>query len=1106
MRIPRLLWLALILAAVRVFAAMPPVTVARPTHPGAGQVFYFVLTDRFANGSTANDTGGFGGGPDEHGFDPTRISHFHGGDFAGLTAQLDYLKALGVTAVWVTPSLKNKPVQAGTAGYHGYWITDFLQIDPHLGTNEEFRAFIRDAHARGIKVFMDIITNHTADVIGYRDGEYSYRPKSAAPYRDASGRPFDERTVAFNGLNDPAAFPALSIERSFPYVPAVPPAEAAIKRPAWLNDLTLYHNRGNTTFQGENAVHGDFVGLDDLFTEHPRVVQGMIEIFRGWLESGVDGFRIDTVKHVNPEFWQAFSPAIRARARELGRPDFLQFAEVYNEAGDSSALADYSTQVPIDTTLDFGFFNAARRFVSQAGDAAALAEFFDRDDYYIDHDSNVHATTTFLGNHDAGRFAYFLQQDNPRASRAELEQLVRLGHGLLFLARGQPVIYYGDEQGMTGTGNDMRARESMFASQASGYKELALLGTTRTGADDKFDPAHPFYRFFARLAAVRAGSPAFARGTLLPRPTGVPAVAAFSRLERDERVEYLVVLNNSRTTAAELHVPTSQPAGARMRRWFDSASDGPGDGGELATIDDAGRVAVKLAPLQFVVWRAEAPLGPIIPATLRWAAPQSGAVLTFASREIDGTEVPIRQELRVEVGGGDGVGAVTFLLQRKSRPGQLEYLGTDDTPPYRIFWRPPADWAADDTAEFVATFDNLRGGVATARLVGVTVAPTKLQFGIAGATVPRIVEAPVAELSATLGETVEFTVRAEGTGPLEFQWLREGIELPGATAATLRLAKVTRAEAGSYRVMVRNREGTTLSAGTKLNVTGLASRADIPRGRREGPLRIASQHVAERDVWVWLPPGYAEGGAERYPVIYAHDGQNLFDPARAFGGESWEIDRALERLLAAGRIRPAIVVGVANTERRVEEYLPQRAVAGLPAAALRRFPIVRGELSADRYLRLLVEELKPEIDRRYRTLPGRGDTFVLGSSMGGLISVYAVAEYPNVFGGAACLSTHWPAADGAVIDYLEPRLAALRGRKLYFDLGTAALDASYPPFQRRMDAALRKAGWREGGDWITRVFPGAEHNEKAWQVRVEEPLEFLLGRPDKPQPATPTGI
>ena len=132
-------------------------SVPRFTHPGAGHVFYFVLTDRFENGSTANDSGGIPGGPDVSGFDPTRISHYHGGDFVGLTSKLDYIKGLGATAIWITPPFRNKPMQMGTAGYHGYWILDFTSIDPHLGTEAEFGEFVAQAHRRGMRVYLDIV-------------------------------------------------------------------------------------------------------------------------------------------------------------------------------------------------------------------------------------------------------------------------------------------------------------------------------------------------------------------------------------------------------------------------------------------------------------------------------------------------------------------------------------------------------------------------------------------------------------------------------------------------------------------------------------------------------------------------------------------------------------------------------------------------------------------------------------------------------------------------------------------------------------------------------------------------------------------------------------
>ncbi|HEY8994057.1 MAG TPA: alpha-amylase family glycosyl hydrolase [Lacunisphaera sp.] len=789
------------------------VAIPRFTHPGAGQTYYFVLTDRFANGRTDNDTGGFPGGPEEHGFDPTRIGYFHGGDFAGLTAKLDYLKNLGVTAVWVTPPFQNKPVQAGSAGYHGYWVTDFLKIDPHLGTNEDFRTFVQAAHSRGLKVCMDIIVNHTADVIHYPDYRTDYIDIKTRPLRSAAGAPLAERILAYNGLGDTAR-PALSAEMSFAYRPIVPEAEKTVKNPAWLNDVTLYHNRGNSAFRDESSTLGDFSGLDDTFTEHPRVVQGMIEIFTSWVRDyGVDGFRIDTARHVNSEFWQAFAPAIRAAARESGRPGFIQFGEVANETLDVPYLSEFSTHMPLDTTLDFGFFVAIRNFVSRGGPVAALTDLFHRDDLYTDHDSNIHTTTTFIGNHDAGRFAYFLQQDNPGAPPELIADLVKLGHGLLFLSRGQPVLYYGDEQGMVGRGGwDMQARESMFASRAPAFRDAPLLGTARTGADDKFDPQHPFYQLFARLAALRAGHPALRTGAMLPRTTASQDLFAFSRFDRRERVEYLAAFNNSRTQTLTIAVPTSQLPGAKLARLFASRDDIT----DALTADAEGRVVVALPPLQFAVWRAESPLQTAQTARITLVNPAPGAALRFGKRELDGSVFPSRAEFRAEVSGGDGLGEVTFTLERASRPGQIEYLGTDDASPYRIFWRPPNDLPVGEKFTITATHSDLRGQVVSSQVTGLSIASAEVPAGIVGAKTPFITRQP-ASVRAVAGQKVTLTVAAEGTGPLEYQWLRDDEEVMDATEATLGF-QVGPETCGHYRALVRNRAGTTLSAAVDVTI------------------------------------------------------------------------------------------------------------------------------------------------------------------------------------------------------------------------------------------------------------------------------------------------
>ena len=331
-------------AAARLRPAAPPAAARRPPPPPrdparqkpdgrhslrapvTGENFYFVMADRFENGDASNDHGGLAPGKVEgtSGFDPTGKGWYHGGDLKGLTSRIDYIQDLGTTAIWLTPSFKNKAVQdnAGfpSAGYHGYWVTDFTQIDPHLGTNDDLRALVDAAHARGMKVYFDIITNHTADVITYTEGAApAYVSKDEEPYRTAAGAPFDDRDYAGT-----SSFPRAGPDRELP-VHAGQPARRRHARqpepqgPEWLNDVTAYHNRGNTTFTGENSFYGDFFGLDDLFTEQPRVVDGMIDIYNTWIRDfRIDGFRIDTMKHVDDEFWRSVR-AGDAGDRALGR-------------------------------------------------------------------------------------------------------------------------------------------------------------------------------------------------------------------------------------------------------------------------------------------------------------------------------------------------------------------------------------------------------------------------------------------------------------------------------------------------------------------------------------------------------------------------------------------------------------------------------------------------------------------------------------------------------------------------------------------------------------------------------------------------------------------
>ena len=257
---------------------------------------------------------------------------------------------------------------------------------------------------------------------------------------------------------------------------------------------------------------------------------------------------------------------------------------------------------------------------------------------------------------------------------------------------------------------------------------------------------------------------------------------------------------------------------------------------------------------------------------------------------------------------------------------------------------------------------------------------------------------------------------------------------------------------------------------------------------------FGSRYVAARHVDVWCPPGYGEAPNRRYAVIYMHDGQNLFEPAWAAYGIDWGVDEALARLVRDAGLPGAIVVGIWNSPDRRRDYMPENPLRMPEAAAVRSAFAAEtgGDSMADDYLRFLTQELKPFIDATYQTLPDRRHTFVMGSSMGGLISLYALVEYPDLFGGAGCLSTHWPIGGDVLVDWFGAALPPPGNHRLYFDYGTATLDAGYEPFQRRMDAHLLAAGYQPGSDWLTMKFEGAEHNEPAWRARVDIPLAFLL--------------
>jgi hypothetical protein len=280
-----------------------------------------------------------------------------------------------------------------------------------------------------------------------------------------------------------------------------------------------------------------------------------------------------------------------------------------------------------------------------------------------------------------------------------------------------------------------------------------------------------------------------------------------------------------------------------------------------------------------------------------------------------------------------------------------------------------------------------------------------------------------------------------------------------------------------------------------------------------GEIAPAQGKLLPRPVWVWLPPGYDRERTRRHRVLYMHDGQNLFDSRTAFSGVPWGVDEALAALIALGDVPPTIVVGMANSAQRWYEYAPEAALRALPAdvraAADAEFRLAGADLAGEAYVRFIADELKPQIDKQFRTLGARADTFIAGSSMGGVASLYALCRRPEVFGGAACLSTHWPvtriagvhdnpgspsmiALAAAVLGWFDANLPRAGAHRLYFDHGTHGLDRLYAPYQARMDAIGAGKGYRVGSDWLSRAAPGADHNEAAWNARLPEALRFLL--------------
>ena len=610
------------------------------------------MTDRFENGDTSNDYGGADKSKSVSGFSPEETGWWHGGDFKGITKRLDYIKGMGFTSIWITPPVVQKYVQGSSAAYHGYWGVDFTTVDPHLGTEADFKELVTQAHKMNIKVIIDVVLNHTADVI----------------YYDSMGRP------------------------------QVSAADANIKKPDWLNLISNYHNLGNDPSIGNAVQDGDFFGLDDLETENPKVVNGWVDLWSSWITNfDIDGMRIDTFKHVNPDFWKTFIPKIQAAAISAGKKDF----PIFGEAADSDApsLSEYVAGGQVPSVLDFAFEKQVKSFVQFGVDAEKLAELFNGDDLYTTANTSAYGLATFLGNHDMGRIGYFLSNAVAVGENQALLERSKLANAALFLLRGGPVLYYGDEKGMTGNGGDKKARQDMFATQVIDWQGELRIGSDPVKTASSFAVHNPLEDQITDLQKIIAANPALRNGTQEVRyaKKGIFVVTRYLN-----GTEYIVALNGADTASqSQFKVATSKG------QWEVLSGS--------CNIESATEVSLTIPQRSYCVAKSKTALVP------------SSAIKISALKALTTTLPSGWREVSAQVAGNNYT-EVTFSVRVKGKNWQSigtadrRTFATDQTKGalYRVYLH-PEDFKKGSTVEIVAASFDAKKKVTLSQIIKVKI-------------------------------------------------------------------------------------------------------------------------------------------------------------------------------------------------------------------------------------------------------------------------------------------------------------------------------------------------------------------------------------------------
>jgi len=494
-------------------------------HPSPGDwrdaVIYFLLVDRFDNDQP--EPPAYDPATAPRGRDPDQGRRFQGGNLRGITRRLEYIQGLGANAIWLSPIFKNR--QEMPDSYHGYGIQDFLEVDPRFGIAEDLQALVRQAHARGMYVILDIILNHTGDNWGYPgDHPYYFWKQAPGPFPFGFWRERDS-TPGFQA--DDAVWP---VELQHP---------------------DCYKRRGQIRnwYDPDEAINGDFLSLKELDITRPPVLDALIKAFKHWIAlADVDGFRVDTVKHMESSDTAIFCNALREYAKRIGKQNFFIFGEI---VGDDLTIQSYigrNSRIPgtnerfpsLDAALDFPLYFVLEEVLKGFTDPSALRDRYERfRSLYADHGEAGRYFVTFVDNHDqmARPYRRFLHAD---PFPAQAVQAI----GYLLTSQGVPCIYYGTEQGFDGGGDhDSYVRECMFGGRWGAFETTGV---------HCFNPEHPIYRGIARVAAVRRQEPALRYGRLYFReisgngtdfghPLDGRCTLAYSRILDD--TEILVALN-----------------------------------------------------------------------------------------------------------------------------------------------------------------------------------------------------------------------------------------------------------------------------------------------------------------------------------------------------------------------------------------------------------------------------------------------------------------------------------------------------------------------------------------------------------------------------------